>query len=134
MHAHVRLLSPRRNVFTKAELSDPALASASRNKAGHQNVVFYFNCYLLPTHFFFFHPQSKSRKNSGQVDSKTIAFQIEVPAECVQFLNLTSVFPTHISEKKQKNKTERESAGRKKRQTSLRKRDRPFEYVFSVYH
>lgn len=90
------LLSPCLNSFTKTELSNPLLANALRNKPDHQNAIFYFNCYLLSSHFFVSHPQSKSRKNGGQADRKTIAFQIEVPAEYVQFLNLTSVFPTHI--------------------------------------
>lgn len=54
---------------------------------------FYFNCYLpfLPALHFPRTPGANQQKKCKRTDRKTIAFQIELPAECVHFLNLTSL-------------------------------------------
>lgn len=62
----------------------------------------------------FFTPEQSNKKKLYQADRKTIAFQIELPAEYVQFLNLTSVSP-HVSHEKKKRIRKREG-GEKQRE------------------
>lgn len=83
--------------------------------------------------YFFSNPPTLSewKEKQPRADRKTIAFQIEVPAEDVQFLNLTSVFlhTPHKHTKKRNRKKKIRLFKKKNKRERLRERkerDGPF--------
>ena len=94
------LLSFRLDAFSNQQLSDLQAQYYVAEQDQPSKRQFYFNCYLpfLPVPSLFLYPLSKSTKKCKRTDRKTIAFQIELPAEYVHFLNLTSLPSQHMAE------------------------------------
>lgn len=111
------------------------MRSETRPSIGTPSFILIAIPFFFPSRFFLFlfNPPTLSewKEKQPRADRKTIAFQIEVPAEDVQFLNLTSVFlhTPHKHTKKRNRKKKIRLFKKKNKRERLRERkerDGPF--------
>ena len=124
------LLSLSQDMFLKHGLSDPPALWCVEEQEQPSRRQFYFNCYLpfLPVLHFPLPLEQINRKNVKGLTGKQLRFKLNSLQSVYTFVTGHPSSSPHMAEEKARRaaatlKLERERGG-----------DRPFEYVFSVYH
>lgn len=124
------LLSLSQDMFLKHGLSDPPALWCVEEQEQPSRRQFYFNCYLpfLPVLHFPLPLEQINRKNVKGLTGKQLRFKLNSLQSVFTSLTWHPSSSPHMAEEKARRaaatlKLERERGG-----------DRPFEYVFSVYH
>lgn len=124
------LLSLSQDMFLKHGLSDPPVLWCAEEQEQPSRRQFYFNCYLpfLPVLHFPLPLEQINRKNVKGLTGKQLRFKLN---------SLQSVFTSLTWHPSLPHTWQRRRQG-EQHHTKARggggDRDRPFEYVFSVYH